>query len=53
MKNRENGMIDLAAPRDPDLSSKPMFIKPTSVAALLWIVGGIIIIGVVLLLWLR
>jgi hypothetical protein len=51
MNNRENGMIDLSRPRDPDLSKKPFFIERIPLAAWIWIVGGLITIAVSVYLW--
>ena len=53
MKNKENGMIDLSGPTDPDLIKKPLFIKPISLAVWIGIIGGIVTIATILVLWLR
>jgi hypothetical protein len=53
MKNKENGMIDLSSPTDPNLCKKPIFIEPLPLAAWIWIIGGVVTIATTLLLLLR
>ena len=49
MKNKENGMIDLSGPTDPDLSKRPFFIEPISIAAWRWIIAGIITVAAIII----
>ncbi|MFT5240486.1 MAG: hypothetical protein ACI9OU_000921 [Candidatus Promineifilaceae bacterium] len=52
MKNKENGMIDLSGPTDPNLLKKPFFFEPIPLAAWIWIIGGVVTIATTLFLWL-